>query len=171
MAYFYPCKNCAFEKVACEKRDAMRASLKGLGVTSVKFKCALRRPLFEPGQRVCFEWTLYHGGDDIYHDVTSEKLVFRGTVAGEAKRGLRVTVRVDQHHDSYDYDPKEIFQNGGDAVNVKPSDLSKLAEPARAMCPSCLKYEGETGRCQAHFGRGWDRYVPDGCFDAKATTP
>lgn len=161
MAYLYPCKNCIFEKVDCDKRTAMRVAFKGLGVTSAKFKCDNRTPLFSSGQRISFVWTVY---DDCHEEdgaFDPDQTVFYGTVYGEAKSGLRFIVRVDQESEFYDYKPSEIFRNGGFAVKVKPSDMCVTDEPPQPMCETCMKYEGEQGLCH----RNRDYQNPHGCLE------
>lgn len=49
------CIGCISEKQPCQARDKLRATLKGLGVTSIKWKCRARWPRFEVGDPV---WAL-----------------------------------------------------------------------------------------------------------------
>jgi hypothetical protein len=55
MTAYLTCRGCAHAKTKCEHRDAMRDRLKGLSVTSVKWKCGARAPLFVPGDPVWAE--------------------------------------------------------------------------------------------------------------------
>ena len=168
MAYLYPCRNCTLSKLLCTKRDELRKAIKGLGVTSAKFKCEDRKPAFASGQRVSFCWTLY-GEDDGYgygfgDDLSVE---FVGTIIAEVRNGHKFTVRVDAEGEFYDVKPAETFRNGGDVVNVRASDITAIDEPSRTFCADCLQYEGETGRCQGYVGKDrWDNYIPDGCTEA-----
>ena len=52
MTFFRTCQGCVSEGSPCEARDALRLALRGLCVTSVKWKCAVRRPRFEIGSPV-----------------------------------------------------------------------------------------------------------------------
>ena len=172
MSYFYPCKNCALEKSDCAKRTSMRSALKGLGITSVKFKCPERRQLFRAGQRVEFAWNVYsegetHCGDEV---CTTQ---FNATVIDETRNGLRYTVRVDPDNEYYDFDPKDVFKNQSLIINVKPCDMTAIDEPDRTFCPSCLAYDADEAktRCQGFKGEPFmgfdDTYHPEGCLLGK----
>lgn len=52
MTTYLTCRGCISDKTKCEHRDAMRDRLKGLSVTSLKWKCAARAPRFVPGDPV-----------------------------------------------------------------------------------------------------------------------
>ena len=158
MTYYHPCKGCAIDPAGCDKRKNIKTALAGLSITSLKFKCAERKPLFYPGQRVSFSWAVCigqdHEGEGRYR-----KMRFNGTVICESSRPTKFTVRVDQDGDGYTEEPKNVFRNGGDVVNVRAADLVLLGKPDCTFCPSCLQYEGETGRC-------WDKssgYI--GCLE------
>jgi hypothetical protein len=46
-----PCRTCPF-KANCDLRDRKRAAVKGLGLTSIKFRCERLRKAFVPGMKV-----------------------------------------------------------------------------------------------------------------------
>jgi len=161
MAYYHPCKSCTHAKTGCDKRDQMRASLKGLGVTSVKFKCQQRMPRFKMGQRVRFDWT--HYDDDSNEAIMTS---FTGTIAYEKRGKLRFVIRVDQEESAEELHPKYVFRNGGDVVAIKPDDIKLLDEPYRHICAECLAYQGETDRCN----RSEYFITPVGCLTLEATS-
>lgn len=162
--YYHPCAGCKVDKDKCNRRSEIRSAIAGLSVTSIKFKCEDRVPLFRSGQRVTFFWTVYSVECDYYAD-DPDVTQFNGTIIRETKSPWKYAIRVDQDADDYDFAPKDVFKGGGFAVNVRTSDILAIDEPDRKFCPSCLKYQGEDGLCQAFPGAGWDRYVPDGCLE------
>ena len=166
MTYYFPCRNCATDKTACKRRLEVKSALSGLNVTSIKFKCEDRKPMFGAGQRVSFAWKVYQ--DDCegvqYGEVYETEFV--GTVISEANRGLRFIIRVDAVNEYYDFIPSEVFKNDNLIIKVKPVDMVALDEPNRSFCLGCFAYDlaDAKGRCQGHDGVGWDRYIPDGCL-------
>lgn len=65
MAY-RTCQGCTHEKHPCAARDALRAKLKGIGVTSIKWKCADRVSRFNVGDAV---WAMTVAGhSEGYYD-------------------------------------------------------------------------------------------------------
>lgn len=54
MTYYATCAGCEFT-ADCEKRRAIQKSIKGVGITSLKFRCDLRRDKFVAGQAVWFD--------------------------------------------------------------------------------------------------------------------
>jgi len=173
MAYYHPCKNCAVNIYACERRAQVREAIAGLHVTSVKFRCADRKPMFRSGQRVKFAWSHWEQSD--YDGSGCEnKLVFSGTVVAE--KATKFIVRVDDVDgiavdDNYEsMNPRDVFNNKRLVVKVKPCDMVALDEPDRPMCESCLAYDAEEARssCHGFNGGAWDVYHPPGCLVEKS---
>lgn len=79
----YPtCTGCALRGKGCERRKAVRHQIAGLKVTSIKFKCDERRPVYERGQLV---WARTHDGTDERYDDGSRFFDdFPAVVVGEA---------------------------------------------------------------------------------------
>ena len=55
MTVYRACTGCILQGQPCEARDAMRTALKGLNVTSVKWRCAARRTRVNRGDPVWVE--------------------------------------------------------------------------------------------------------------------
>mgnify|MGYP007014136643 CR=1 FL=1 len=173
VAYYHPCKNCAVDTSACERRAEIRDAISGLHVTSVKFECKKREPLFRSGQRVKFSWSHWEQSD--YDGSGCEnKLVFSGTVVAE--KGTKFIVRVDDaegvaaDEDYEDMDPKHVFQNQRLVVKVKPCDMLDLGEPDKPMCETCLAYNADEAerRCHGYNDGAWYVYHPQGCLVDKS---
>lgn len=173
MAYYHPCKNCAVDVVDCERRAELRKAIAGLHVTSIKFKCATREPLFRTGQRVKFYWSHWDQSDYDGSGVEN-KLIFLGTVVAE--EGSKFIVRVDDidgvsADGAYeDMPPRSVFRSDGLVVKVKPCDMGPLNEPDKKMCPNCLAYSADEAksRCQGFNVGAWDVYHPHGCLVDKS---
>lgn len=165
MAYYKPCKNCAVEKASCLRRMELRDCISGQHVTTINFRCDLRQPLFHAGQRVQLAWTSWES--DGYEGESSVDLIYHGTVIEET--GLRFIVRVDDGPSACaeKIAARDVFKNETLVIKVKPSDMTALDEPDRALCPSCCAYEGEDDRCQGWEDPGFHSYWPDGCFKAR----
>lgn len=170
MTYYHPCKNCAADRATCSRRAEVAKVIAGASITSVKFRCADRKPMFYPGQRVSLSWRHYEPND--WGDSDELKMTFTGTVLMETR--LRFIVRVDegecQSSEDEKMEAKHVFRSDRLVIKVKPSDMTALDEPDRAICQSCAAYEGEGDRCHG-YGRpnSWEGYWPDGClnkFDA-----
>jgi len=148
MAYYRTCKGCALEKLPCKRREQIRTSLAGLSVTSVKFRCTTRAPLFIMGQRVSFPWRVF-GEPDPHGDADEAQAVFHGTIAWEAPP-TKFVVRVDTGKcqsisDDWDVvDASSVFQNESLIVKVRSADLTCIDQPSRTLCMSCLRYDGES---------------------------
>lgn len=163
MTYYHKCKNCAVYPASCERRQNIKASIRGLGLTSVKFACPDRLPLFHAGQRVEFDWSYWDdSARDIYGECDEDVLTFSGTVVCENESARRFVVRVDQGavqssvEPEVSYYPKDVFKNGGFAVKVRPQNMRTLSEQSKDICPDCLGY-GVSERCQA------SEYVKPSC--------
>lgn len=164
MAYYKPCKNCAVEKASCLRRMELRDCISGQHVTTINFRCDLRRPLFRAGQRVRFVWTSWERND--FGEDDGLGVIFHGTVIEEI--GLRFIVRVDDGLSACaeKIAARDVFKNYSLVIKVKPSDMKALDEPDRVLCPSCCAYEGEEARCQGWEDPGFHSCWPDGCFKA-----
>ena len=149
MPYYHKCRNCAVDTSTCQRRQAIRSAIKGLGLTSIKFQCLDRKPLFRVGQRIEFDWAHYdESARDYYGEVVPDDLKFRGTVASENEDKGTFVVQVDQdpvqsniEFPDLTYTPNQVFKNGGFAVRVKPASMRAIDEPDREICPDCLAYD------------------------------
>lgn len=152
MTVFRTCKNCVREKEPCERRDGLRASLAGLGVTSVKHACKLREPLFAVGQRVTVTWPVVL--DEEWIREANEE-TWPATVLKES--GSRFLIQVDDTASNHETPAKEYVKNPSLFARTTAARLRPLDEPARDVCPACHRV-GAGG-----FGEG-------GCYgyDAKA---
>lgn len=169
MAYYHPCKNCAVNHLDCDRRSEIQRAISGLSVTSIKFKCDIRKPRFCEGERVSFRWRYFMGEQISQDDFDAEEILlsFAGTVIREAQRNLRFTVRVDRHQESNDLTPSDVFRNDSLVINVKPDDMTPTGEAARIFCPNCLAYDAEEAKNRCHGYKGgawWDLYHPEGCL-------
>ena len=149
MPYYHKCRNCAVDTSTCPRRQAIRSAIKGLGLTSIKFQCQDREPLFRVGQRIEFDWTHYdESARDYCGEVEPDELKFKGTVASENEERGTFVVQVDQdpvpsniEFPNLTYTPDQVFKNGGFAVRIRPVSMRAIDEPDRAICPDCLAYD------------------------------
>lgn len=129
MTSYSTCINCAADKTNCPRRRAVQEAIKGAGITSLKFRCSERKPMFRPGQRVSVTWAV--GGDNEYAlDET-----WPATVIKES--GTRFLLSVDDVESDEGTPAKEFINNERLFVKVSPSRLTLLNEPERAICRFC----------------------------------
>jgi hypothetical protein len=63
------CVGCFFEKIECPAREAVRAQVRGLGVTTMRWRCSKRYSLLNPGDPV---WAYTIVGDGSYAENEDE---------------------------------------------------------------------------------------------------
>jgi hypothetical protein len=139
MAYFRTCFNCAIFE-GCERRKAMIAAIRGLGITSVKFTCPDRTAKFTRGQRVEFDWRYWNEHEEFH-------CTFTGTIMREMPGGKRFSIRVDQGGECYDLEPAAVLKNG-EFTSARPDDIRALDEPPRSLCSLCQAFEGDDADIQ-----------------------
>lgn len=162
MGYYKPCKNCAVDLTTCPRRKMVKDSIAGLSVTSIKFKCQDRVPLFKAGQRVSLMWTCWSEGDDGPDDGLPVR--FKATVIAEQR--LRFIVRVDDADDLEQGIPaRNVFKNDNLVIKAKPADMAWIDEPDRTICQTCCAYPDEPSECHG-YGKPstWDAYWPTKCI-------
>lgn len=49
---YQTCRGCAHGAGFCQAREDVKAHVRGIGVTSIKWKCRWRRPVYQPGDAV-----------------------------------------------------------------------------------------------------------------------
>lgn len=147
-----PCIGCTLRFVdgqRCEILSAKLAGIKGLGLTSINFKCTKRADNFKPGQPVEFtasDWMVNDYGDRIWDPEPSS---YKGYVW--RREGLKVVVLSDE--------------TDKPMLKFTESRLTKLYAPARQCCIHCQKPQGlmdeikskETGEthpyvCRTEYG-------------------
>jgi len=161
MTVFRTCKNCVREKEPCERRDDLRTSLAGLGVTSVKLRCKERRPLYGTGQRVLTTWTV---GDpeSYYQDATEE--AWPATVIKES--GSQFLLKVDEADSDHGTPAKGYFKSASLYIKARVGRIAPLDEPTCVVCPTCARVgaggAGEGG-CYGYEGQR-PEHLPFGCL-------
>ncbi|MBY0394555.1 MAG: hypothetical protein K2Q27_14970 [Novosphingobium sp.] len=138
MTSYTTCINCAADKQACERRNAVRAAIKGAHITSVKFRCTDRQSMFHPGQRVGITWTA--GNGDYELDET-----WPGTVIRES--GTRFLIAIDDVPSDEGTPARSYIRNERLFVKVSPSRLQLLDEPDRRICKFCERAPATGDAC------------------------
>jgi hypothetical protein len=152
VTYLRTCKSCKFEKTDCDLRDDLRAQIKGMGITSIKFKCGKREPLFSVGQRVNVTWPVSYGGGEDY-EVGPE--TWPATVVAE--RAPRFLICVDDVESDCGT-PRAEYLKAGQYAKVPADRLAPLDEPAGEVCAVCHNIGPAFTGCYSQPG-----YHPFGC--------
>ena len=154
--FYAPCHGCTIDKKTCSRRSQISQGIKGLGLTSIKFKCDDRKPKYNAGDRVLVRWCFvaediedhYGNGDNL------EAVDFKATIICETKPN-RYHIRVDDGPDittGNNLSPDHLHGNGH--ANVSASKLTKLDEPSIRVCPDCQFVEGKDSDSQKCHGNG-----------------
>lgn len=147
------CRNCAVDRTTCPRRAQVRAGIKGLGLTAIKFRCEQRRPLYHEGQRVSVTWLYYPPDCEWEREAFLE--TWPATVIGESNKGFLIVV------DDVDSDgglpARAYVKNDTLYCNVTSSKLKPLAEPDRAVCAYCRNAENADGEVPGCFDRDRDQ--------------
>lgn len=137
MTYWRTCRNCTRNR-ACERQESMKATLAGMGITSVKHRCPERALPYQPGDPVLAKT---YGDMDAYTEDGEISIAsFPGFFMGESGSKAMVWIRpgtsaVDE--DDYEFNPK----NGGKGFCKLPFDRL-AANPGGTsieVCSSCGK--------------------------------
>lgn len=147
MAYYGTCRHCALERAPCARRESVAASIKGLGLTSVKFRCSLKTPLFRDGQRVAVTWPVKP--DDWAWDEGFSLETWPATVVSKSMKGF--VILVDDVPSDYETPAREYIQSTNLFCNVRPSRLKAIDEPDRVMCLHCRNPQSVEGSVPGCF--------------------
>lgn len=161
MTAFRTCKNCVLEREPCPRREAVKASIAGTGVTSVKFACAIRKPLYAPGDRVVSRWTVPDSDD---YDERAQEEHWPATVIKEV--GTMFQLKIDDVRSENDTPAKGYFKNQSLYVKARAGKLKPLDEPSQVVCDQCGRVGDDPVREGGCYVSG--RVIPAWCAAGKA---
>ncbi len=151
MASYTTCRGCSLDKASCQKRKDVRTAIKMLGVTAIKFKCSLRKPLFECGDRVSVTWNIINPHDEgPYGQLIWEEHIWPATIIQEAYDGKYV-ILVDDVDSDEEMPAKEWIKNENLFCKVRASKLKLLDEARRGICSLCKEPFGNDGVCLSSY--------------------
>ncbi|WP_298164997.1 hypothetical protein [Novosphingobium sp.] len=158
MTSYSTCINCAADKATCERREQVRAAIKGSGITSVKFKCDKRQSMFHVGQRVAITWEVSTEADYSLDET------WPGTVVRE--NGTRFVVAVDDVPSDEGTPARDYIRNDRLFVKVSPQRLRALDEPDRPICNFCERAPSVGEACKDFDRDLWSHNsgYPSGCL-------
>lgn len=156
MTVYRTCRNCAHEREPCQQRENVRASLKGLGMTSVKFRCPDREPRFRRGQRVSVTWPV---PDDSGYDMPTLE-TWPATVIRES--GARFLVLIDDTDSDHETPATEYVKNPTLFARPAPNCVRPIDEPDVTLCMACDHAPDHPRRYCAEQERAyWDIHCPN----------
>lgn len=146
--YYHQCRGCTVNRDTCDRLSEIKSTLKGLGITSIKFKCSDRTPKFVVGNRVLVTLPFYEvygpqGETDTY------LIDFKGTVICERKTRGNYKVKIDDGPDADDgnYSSPDDLKSETGYVAVKGEHVSPLNEFDRIVCEVCEAVDGHEINC------------------------
>lgn len=160
MTVYRTCRNCVRDGKPCLRRDELKVSLKGLGLTSIKFTCRERAALYAAGQRVKVEWPVAEH-DDPYEVNHYTLETWPATVIRES--GARFLIAVDDVLSDYET-PASDYLKGNLYARVSATRLSAIDEPARDVCSVCLSARQPDGAMAGCYVNSDDPRPPRNCL-------
>ena len=157
------CRNCAFAKTYCARRDEIRSIISGSGITSCKFKCDARRPIFHVGQRVGVTWLVIVPDWGWEEGLSREE--WPATVVAETSRGFRIVV--DDVPSDHDTPARDYIKNDSLYCNVSAGRLRALKEADRRVCIHCKSAENSDGTVTGCWGKNEEGFCfvgPERCL-------
>lgn len=149
MTSYQTCLGCGVDRNSCQIRASIRAGIKGLGLTSIKFNCGDRVSIFQPGERVFVKWNIPDYDDcDCYGHASWQENIWPATVVQETV-DRKFVIKVDDVLSDEDMPAKEWIKNHNLFCKVRRSKLSKLNEPQRPICENCLEPVDSDGICRS----------------------
>lgn len=158
MTIYSTCINCAADRKSCQRRATISRAIKGCSITSIKFRCVDRIPMFAPGQRVSVTWPTTD--DQGFVDTET----WPATIIVES--GSRFVIQVDDVPGDLETPAREYVNNPNLFAKVTVSKLRALDEPARIICDFCGGAPGD-GPCPER-GKGWDDNPPSCLLSRRA---
>jgi hypothetical protein len=163
MTVYATCHGCTF-KGDCRALTLLKKQIAGLGVTTVRHRCALRVPQFLPGDPVIVKTGTQGEGE--YGPVwcLSE---FPGTFIQEERKGARVICFIKPGTEGTTGDEFEPVNGKDGFVKVSRSRIRKGQSERMELkeCPGCGGLPSLTGKC-GHSGS--ELYRPEVCVMKKA---
>ena len=150
---YLTCRNCGVDRSTCARREEIRVGVKGLGLTSIKFRCDARKSLYHPGQRVEVTWKYF--APDSHWDEGPSLETWPATVVQETKKGFLIAV--DDVPSSNDLPAREYIKSDSLYCNVTSGRLAPVDEPDRRSCEYCHSIENADGTVTGCWGQnGYD---------------
>ena len=155
--FYHPCKGCAVDVKTCKRRDEIHSAIKGLSVTSVKFKCTERSPYFKTGERV---WVTLPFWEPVGTDGDSEchLAYFHGTVIYERNKLGSYKVKIDEGMDINDagYVVPECLKSKTGYIAVLSKYMKSIDEPSLKVCKYCEGVdENHESYCSTQPQQAW----------------
>lgn len=152
------CKGCLFEGADCAERKRIGAEIKGLGITSIKWKCAWRRSAYTVGQPIVvsiLERSDYPG--------ENYQCQFGAYVVG--MKGRRVLAYIPVANQFVE-EPGDFEFNHRGFVGLSVDRIYRrdgITEPVCSRCHRTHRLDGHEDYCihatkeqqSRHFGEAW----------------
>lgn len=134
MTLYRTCVGCLSDKSPCVARDDLRERLKGIGVTSIKWKCKDREPRFVVGDPI---WALTVEGQGSDHQEGGEPYrdYFPGTVIRDC--GSKLLVYIAPGSPGRDGEEYSFAPSGNGFCKITLSRISKRDGERETICKAC----------------------------------
>lgn len=150
MTAYRTCVGCLFGKGPCAERTKLRQSIAGLGLTSVKFRCAWKRPEYRPGEPISISMIDYHDSyDGGSHVAYVDGFFVADTIAPSKALVFAIPASVEEAFDG------EVKLKNSGYMSLSRSYLEQRAGVPASFCKDC----GNLGAISGHTE--WCKHHPD----------
>jgi len=128
------CLGCELYRQPCGERDRVREQIRGLGVTSIKWRCKQRTPIIDAGDPV---WVDTVNGSDDYDDHGNP---YRDEYPGTAIRqvGTKMLVYIEKHAPGRNAgDDAPFMPRAGGFCKIPFSRIKRREGKREDVCASC----------------------------------
>lgn len=134
------CVGCVHGSGFCHARELVKAHVKGIGVTSLKWRCNWRRPIYQPGDAVWANiFTGWEDQGDSWGREEANFVDFPGIVI--RLKGSRAVIFIEPGADSYSGDYSfEPMKNGNGHVKIPIVRTRKRDAVREHICDSCERF-------------------------------
>lgn len=129
------CTGCTLQGQPCAARDLVKAQVRGLHVTSIRWKCEERKPRFAPGDAVWVKTSA--GGDQVSRYGDHEMIIaeFPGHVIEQVGSKLRVFVQPGAK--SSEEEDVEFITTGRGFCKIPFGRIRERTGEWQPMCATC----------------------------------
>ena len=139
MTVYRTCYGCAADPKTCQARKAVSDQIKGLGVTSIKWRCPDRKDRFHVGQAV---WATTHSGV-IQSEYDGGGYIGDFPAIIIRHQGARAVVMIEPGAlDRTERAPFTPLNAGNGFCKIPLTRLKERDAPTVAVCPTCEMPDG-----------------------------
>lgn len=142
---YQTCVGCVFGIGYCHAREAVKAHVKGIGVTSLKWRCKHRRPVYQPGDAVWVDLFVgWEDGGDSWGREEQAFAYFPGVVirAKGSKAVVFIEPGVRSECEQYDFEPQKSGNGHVKIPLIRTKKRDAIREHICSCCERIVRLKG-----------------------------